>query len=228
LETKEEYMSQEKNLTKGKRTEQLLKDAAVELLSQHGYHDLKVTDVARQAGLSAGVFYIYFKSKDELVGIVFDELIKTGVKSIFEQPASEDPFEAILQANRKYVSLMYDRGGLTRAMFQILDQLPAAREKWRLSNSRVAHKIAAAMERRSPGSVVSKNARVFTALAAQAMLDSMILNAFAFDDPDTKEISSDPERFAQALSILWYRILFGQSPSAEKCPAAIDFFPAKL
>jgi AcrR family transcriptional regulator len=220
-------MSQKRNLTKGKRTEQLLKAAALDLLAQHGYHDLKVTDVARHAGLSAGVFYIYFKSKDDLVGVVFDELIETGVQSIFGEPASHDPFEAILQANRRYVSLMYDRGGLTRAMFQILDQLPLAREKWRLSNSRVAHKIAVAMERRSPGMMGSQNARVFTALAAQAMLDSMILNALAFDDPDTQDISGDPERFVQALSILWYRILYGQSPPADQCPAAADFFPVK-
>lgn len=221
-------MQSKKNHTKGQRTERQLKDAALEILSEDGYHDLKVTEVAKRAGLSAGVFYIYFKSKDELVSAIFDEWISEGVKDIFREPSSSDPFEAILDANRRYVALLYQRGGLVRALFQILDQLPTARAKWRQSNSAVARKIASAMERRTPDAVAGESARIFSALAAQAMLDTMLVNALAFDDPDTQDVASNPERFAQALSILWYKLLYGQSPPADKCSEAIDFLPRKI
>lgn len=48
------------------RRQQLL-DAAREVLARRGYHDTTMADVARAAGLSYGVAYWYFASKDELV-----------------------------------------------------------------------------------------------------------------------------------------------------------------
>lgn len=218
-------MTSKNNQTKGQRTERLLKDVGLDILVEQGFHDLKVTDVSKRAGLSAGVFYIYFKSKEELVSVIFDELIKGGVDAIFDEPSVGDAFDAILETNRRYVALLHKRGGLARALFQIIDQLPEAREQWRRSNSAVARKIASAIDRRTPGSIGGENARVVTALAAQAMLDTMLMNTLAFDDPDMREMAEDPERFSQVLSILWYKMLYGKSPPREKCPDALDFLP---
>lgn len=215
-----------RRVAKGERTRRLLMDTALEMLNDRGYHDLKVTEVAQRSGLSAGVFYIYFKDKTELIIAIFDELLSQGLGVIFEERAPEEPFLAILQINRRYISLLTQQNGTNRAIFQILDQLPEARETWRKSNSKVAHRIAAGVERRSPGSIAGSEARFFSAYAAQAMLDTVLLNAISFRDPDVQDISKDIERFAQAVSVLWYRMLYGRSPAAEHCPLALDFLPS--
>ncbi len=210
---------------KGERTRRLLMDTALDILNEQGYHDLKVTEVARQSGLSAGVFYIYFKDKTSLVIAIFGELLSKGLGVIFEERAPEDPFLAILQINRRYIGLLAQQNGTNRAIFQILDQLPEAREIWRKSNSEVTRRIAAGVERRSPGSIAGGEARFFSAYAAQAMLDTILLNAISFRDPDVQKIASDIDRFAQAVSVLWYRMLYGRSPPAIHCPLALDFLP---
>ncbi|NLI97038.1 TetR/AcrR family transcriptional regulator [bacterium] len=41
--------------------------ATVELIAQNGFHGTPMSEVARRAGVSAGIIYHYFKSKDDLI-----------------------------------------------------------------------------------------------------------------------------------------------------------------
>lgn len=54
-----------------------VKRAALEILAERGFADLPVKDIARRAGVSTGVLYHYFSSKDEILlealGIAFRE-----------------------------------------------------------------------------------------------------------------------------------------------------------
>ncbi|WP_084224702.1 TetR/AcrR family transcriptional regulator [Paenibacillus pectinilyticus] len=47
---------------------------ALEWFARHGYHNTKVSDVVKSAGVSQGTFYWYFQSKEQLAV----ELIETG------------------------------------------------------------------------------------------------------------------------------------------------------
>lgn len=51
--------------TNGERRQELL-DIAVELFARNGYHQTKVSDIVRQAGVAQGTFYWYFKSKEAI------------------------------------------------------------------------------------------------------------------------------------------------------------------
>ncbi len=53
--------------TKGRRTEEELKNAARRLLVSKNYAEIKVTDITAEAGKAAGVFYRYFTDKDTLL-----------------------------------------------------------------------------------------------------------------------------------------------------------------
>ncbi|MFN3592073.1 MAG: TetR/AcrR family transcriptional regulator [Thermaurantiacus sp.] len=214
-------------LTKGERTRLQLMASGRLLMEKHGYHGLKVTEVAREAGLSAGVFYIYFKDKDALALAIFGQLVEEAVATIFGSPAPADPFEAILDANRRYIGLILDGGGLMRAIMQMLDQLPEARRLWFEMNGRVARRVAAALERREPDAIAGAEARLFTAHVAQAMIDTILMNLVSYRNPDLTSVADDRERLVQATSVLWFRLLYGRSPTPQQCPAAIDFLPAR-
>lgn len=215
-------------ITKGERTRRRLLDAALTLLERDGYHDLKVTEVAREAGVAAGVFYIYFKDKDVLALELLDEIISAMFGRVFAKPRPEDAFDAALEANRRYVTLFVDGGGLNRALGQIVDALPEARAKWQVTNARVARRIAADTAQRAPGSAPHESARMFAALALQAMLDTVLLQTFAYEFPELDGMRNDPERLAQALTVLWHRAMFGCDPDPQKVPFAEDFLTITL
>lgn len=215
-------------LTKGERTRRRLIDAALKLLERDGYHDLKVTEVAREAGVAAGVFYIYFKDKDVLALELLDEVISSMFGRVFAKPRPEDAFDAALEANRRYVSLFVDGGGLNRALGQIVDALPEARARWQATNAKIARRIAADTAQRAPGSAPHECARMFAALALQAMLDTVLLQTFAYEFPELDDMRNDPERLAQALTVLWHRAMFGRDPDPDRVPCARDFLTMTL
>jgi AcrR family transcriptional regulator len=49
------------------RTRQIIADAAARLFAQHGYEQVAVSDVAREAEVSEQTVYNYFQTKDQLV-----------------------------------------------------------------------------------------------------------------------------------------------------------------
>jgi AcrR family transcriptional regulator len=198
-------------LSKGERTRRRLMDASLTLLSRVGFHDLKTTEVAREAGVAAGVFYTYFKDKNEIVLAVFDAIIEANTAALLGQSQRESAYQTLLESNRAYVQFWVEGGGLNRAIGQIVDTLPEARRSWQKANARFAQAIAERIIRQQAG----KAARIdpfFAAMALQAMLDSILLQVFAYRDPGLAEYAADPEELARQISILWYRAEFGCDP----------------
>lgn len=71
--------SQEQNNEIRKQKKQLIMDTALELFAENGFHATSMSQVAKKAGVSKGLAYNYFKSKQEIL----DEIIKTGFDSIY-------------------------------------------------------------------------------------------------------------------------------------------------
>ncbi len=49
--------------------------AAVKVFARKGFHETKVAEIARAAGVADGTIYLYFKNKDDLLISVFEEHI---------------------------------------------------------------------------------------------------------------------------------------------------------
>lgn len=58
--------------TKAGKRERILR-AAVDVFAQTGYHNARVSDVARVAGVADGTIYLYFTNKEELLVTIFRE-----------------------------------------------------------------------------------------------------------------------------------------------------------
>ena len=41
-------------------------EAGIKVFAKKGFHNAKVSEIAREAGVADGTIYIYFKSKDEI------------------------------------------------------------------------------------------------------------------------------------------------------------------
>lgn len=74
----------------------IITEAAVEVFAQKGFHQARVSDVARRAGVADGTIYLYFKNKEDLLLSIFEEKMKvllTGLGEALE--GIDDPIERI-------------------------------------------------------------------------------------------------------------------------------------
>jgi len=58
----------------------LILDTALELFAKKGFHQTSISDITRKAGISKGLLYNYFGSKDE----VLRSIIQTGYNSAYD------------------------------------------------------------------------------------------------------------------------------------------------
>lgn len=92
------------SLEKQQQTTQLRRkqiiDAAMELFDQNGYSNTKISDITKKAGISKGLTYRYFTSKEEIVTAVLDRVDAC----ITECANVEDAVEAITLFTRRLLS----------------------------------------------------------------------------------------------------------------------------
>jgi AcrR family transcriptional regulator len=62
-------------------TRQKIMETALELFANDGYHTTSISDIAKQAGISKGLMYNYFESKEALL----KEIIFTGINNLVEE-----------------------------------------------------------------------------------------------------------------------------------------------
>jgi len=69
---------------RGRATRQKLLDRAAEMLRTTSYRDLKVVDIAREAGTSPATFYQYFPDVESAILVLADEMVSVGVARFSE------------------------------------------------------------------------------------------------------------------------------------------------
>jgi AcrR family transcriptional regulator len=77
---------------------QEITDAALEAFAEKGYTATRVEEVAKRAGVSKGLLYLYFKTKEELFKAVVRSFVVPRIDALTASiGASELPAEAILR-----------------------------------------------------------------------------------------------------------------------------------
>ena len=80
------------------RTTATIKEAALELFAHNGYHSTSISQIAKAAGVSKGLMYNYFDSKEALLHEIIMETVDEGeelMSQIFN--SSEDAYEVLKQ-----------------------------------------------------------------------------------------------------------------------------------
>lgn len=74
----------------------LITEAAVDVFAEKGFHQARVSDIARRAGVADGTIYLYFKNKEDLLLSIFEEKMDLLLAELGKalEPV-EDPIERI-------------------------------------------------------------------------------------------------------------------------------------
>ena len=79
------------------RTEQII-EAALRVFAEHGVEKARMEDVGDAAGLSKATLYLYFKTKDALIGVIMRRLFAYMLRSFQTPPAGGGTVEAQLRS----------------------------------------------------------------------------------------------------------------------------------
>lgn len=64
------------------RTAAVIKDTALELFAENGFHNTSISQIAKAAGISKGLMYNYFESKEALLHAIMADAMDKGSKLI--------------------------------------------------------------------------------------------------------------------------------------------------
>lgn len=105
---------------KGRRTRNLVLEAAASVFARDGYVEARMVDIATEAGLSTGGLYRYFDNKTEvLAALVADIHEEFYEQSGHTRPILRtDPLAALTQANRGYMEYYYKNRQVMRVFIE--------------------------------------------------------------------------------------------------------------
>ncbi len=79
------------------KTKKKISNAAMSLFNKHDINDVRIADICQQAGVSVGLFYHYFKSKDDLIFSAFKDTDNYYTEEVKKIPDDLAPLEKLRQ-----------------------------------------------------------------------------------------------------------------------------------
>jgi AcrR family transcriptional regulator len=184
---------------RGRRTLRALLNAAAQEFGEKGFHDAAISQITARAGVSAGSFYVYFDSKEE----IFTALVRdmSGQVRDFVAPriaGAPDQLAAEQAGQAAYLDFVRSH----REIYRIIDESEfvdptSYREHYTNSANRIAARLKAAMER---GEIAQGDAEV-RAWALMGINVFLGLRYGVWSDDDPAAALADAGRFiADGLS----------------------------
>jgi AcrR family transcriptional regulator len=102
----------------GHRRQDLL-DAAVEVFKEKGVRDATVAEICAHAGVAKGTFYLYFDSRDRLLGALREMLVEQTLERAafyYERVGREDIWSLVDGMTEAMIDLLYDQREIIQAV----------------------------------------------------------------------------------------------------------------
>lgn len=210
---------------KGERTRDKLKLAAVTVLNKAGYQRMRITDICKAAGVSAGSFYVYYANKDEITVDVLTEFLNTIEETYRRGSPPKSAYEAVYRTNLAYLAAARVNAGLIRCTLQFLDEAPA----FAAHEHRVTHqhfrRTAENILRHAGANPPDPDTVMLAAYVLGGMVDELCRRLFVYQDPHLQAVvdrcAPGDEEIAEFLSVMWHRALYARDPDQ------VQFAPAK-
>jgi len=105
-----------KRVNSVEKHERILK-AAIKVFARHGFHNSKISQIAKEADVADGTIYLYFRKKDDILIRLFEEKIKDAIDDFNAVlSAIDDPLEKLRTFIRHYVGFMEKQRALAEVI----------------------------------------------------------------------------------------------------------------
>jgi AcrR family transcriptional regulator len=111
--------SPEQNLQLRRETRARILEAALIRFGRHGYHGTAVRRIAEDAGVSQGLLYTYFRSKEEVLVAIFQEVMAEVHESLSDAEAVGESDRAIESLTRSALDIVSKNASFWRLTYQL-------------------------------------------------------------------------------------------------------------
>src|SRR4051794_21016843 len=184
---------------RGETRERIL-DVALELFNEQGYDKTSLREIAERLGVTKAALYYHFKSKEDIVASLFEDVEQEVEKIITWAEAQPPTLETRLELIRRYATMTRDQGS---ALIRFMQE-----------NHTAAQEVKAADEMRErflrlAKLVTDPEADLADQLRARLAFFALNAGAFALRDLDV----SDEQCHEAALSVALGLVSGSNSPS---------------
>jgi len=198
---------------KSLRTKEQLKISTARMLEEHGYHRLKVPDIAADAEVSEAAFYTYFRDKRDVVVTVLNEVMTflTGLRSSVPR-SSGSAFDAIRRVNLFWLQARAANQGVARCALEFADTDDEFAFIWRRYAREQVEWAVSGITRRYTEGAIEPGIVMIVAYGLASIMDEYIRLDASEHDPVYSRLRNDlaptQEDLADLLSVIWYRVLY--------------------
>jgi AcrR family transcriptional regulator len=89
--------------------EQQILEAAMAVFAREGFHQARMEDIARQSGLGKGTLYLYFKSKDAIIGALLRAFFTVELRRLKTLEAGEGSVAEQIMAYTRHMAAEIER-----------------------------------------------------------------------------------------------------------------------
>ena len=203
---------------KGEQARNKLKAACIQVLERVGYHEMKVTDVTKEAGVAAGLFYHYFKDLKSLTMEVLTDFVdeSADIEAIEKNVTKGDWYERIYVHNLFVAKNYAARPGLMRSLLQLADEEQEFSSLIRSNYIEQLKWLVKLMPSMFPDSEQTEHEALMVIYTLSASSEVLLRDYFINRDPELTAESLQVKEIAELLSVMFYRGLFLQNPPQEK------------
>lgn len=193
---------------KGMRTRARILEAARHVFARDGFVEATMGEIASASRLSVGGLYRYFTSKEEVFGALVADLIEKlyDASGHTTHAFASAPYEALLEANRGYLSVYHAHRDLLRAFVEAVAVDLRFRQMWWRARRRHVRRFVQAARAQS-GHRKIDGVEIETVVEAMAcMVEQSAYLWWAQEALAERQVSV--EEAAQVVTRAWYLSIF--------------------
>ncbi|MGZ3317719.1 MAG: TetR/AcrR family transcriptional regulator [Isosphaeraceae bacterium] len=181
---------------KSERRAQIL-DAAREIFALRGFETAKIADVAERCGISHGLLYHYFPTKESLFAAIVERSMTAGLSLIDDAERGEsDPWQALRRVVERMLDGVRDEPATVLVVVQALGSGAASvdvRTSVQRSEDAILRRLTALIERCEAAEAVTPRDAAARAVALLAIVQGLAIHRVSGSDlaavfPDVRTV----------------------------------------
>lgn len=196
---------------KGERTRAALMRAAVQILNERGFRDMRVTDICELAGVSKATFWVYFPDKTSITVEILQNFIDEVLNNIGSKKPSTSMRERIYNANLLWVLNVKLNPGIMKCIFNLSEEVEEFKSLYLSADEALFRKFIHRMKKDYEHKIVNEVEFEMIIHVLYGAMDAFTSKIVSQPDSRLRELVDtagyDDEKIAAFLSDIWYKVL---------------------
>ncbi|WP_160119087.1 TetR/AcrR family transcriptional regulator [Sphingosinicella microcystinivorans] len=183
-----------------------LREAAMDLLKSHSYHELKLEQIASAAEIPTSVFYHYFPNKRTLILELLDEVFARFEKTVVQAGPFGSFENGVIAHNREMLKLYRDNAGLMRCLSEVDE--PEFAQIWRRKLNMWHDRVGTGLAQFVDPEHRNEVELAALSLTVGGITEMIAQELYVVQNRTLRHLLPDLETATSYVATIWVRLLF--------------------